>query len=115
VVIGGLGVAVLAAIGAVAWKAPALFGGPRAYGIYVGITGQLNDQDQSVLIGKAVIAALPGFNASSVAQALRARIGTATLEDVAKTDAEKNRLLEAQGWVMPESVALACALAAATA
>lgn len=72
----------------------------------------LEDRDSGVEIGKAVLAETPEFDARSVAAKLRAKLGHATLEQTAAEDEAAGRLLEGRGWVLPEVVALLCALAA---
>ncbi len=77
---------------------------------YDDITDQLDDQEKAAIVGNAVIAKLGSFDAANSANALRIRKGT--LADMAKADLAAGHLLEANGWVLPQSLALACAVLA---
>jgi len=73
---------------------------------------KLEDRDGSAQIGEAVLAEVDDFDAKTVATQLRAKLQHASLGDIAAADAAAERLLEAHGWVLPQSLALLCALAA---
>lgn len=79
---------------------------------YGDLLDALDDPDDAARIGSAVLAAIPDFNAAKTASELRARIGKKPLADVLIADAQSNRVIEASGWVLPETLALLCALAA---
>jgi hypothetical protein len=100
----GVGIA-----GGIAVEAPRLLK-KRIHSPYDDITGRIADQEQAVKVGDAVIAKLGSFDAAKSANRLRARSGTLT--DMAKADIEDGKTLEANGWVLPESLALACAILA---
>lgn len=76
------------------------------------LLNRLEDRDGGVEIGKSVLAEAEEFDTKTAAASLRARLGPTTLAKAAAEDAAANRLLEASGWVLPETVALLCALAA---
>jgi len=78
---------------------------------YGDLLDALDDPDNAKLVGKAVLAEMPGFDAAKIASDLRARIGKKPLADVLIADAQANRVIEASGWVLPETLALLCALA----
>jgi len=82
----------------------------RIHSPYDDITDQVMDQEQAIKVGNAVIAKLDSFDAAKSANALRVRKGT--LVDMAKADIDAGKTLEANGWVLPESLALACAILA---
>jgi hypothetical protein len=82
----------------------------RIHSPYDDITDQIADQDQAVKVGKAVIARLGRFDSAKAANDLRVRKGS--LADMAKADSEAGKMLEANGWVLPRSLALACAILA---
>lgn len=100
----GVGIA-----GGIAVEAPRLLR-KRIHSPYDDITDQISDQEQAVKVGDAVIAKLDGFDAAHSANELRVRKGS--LADMAKADIEAGKMLEARGWVLPESLALACAILA---
>jgi hypothetical protein len=100
----GVGIA-----GGIAVEAPRLLK-RRIHSPYDDIIGQLADQEQAVTVGKAVIARLGAFDAAKTANALRTRKGT--LADMAKADMAAGQMLEANGWVLPRALALACAILA---
>lgn len=100
----GVGIA-----GGIAVEAPRLLR-KRIRSPYEDITDQLDDQEQAAKVGYAVIAKLGTFDAAKSANALRVRKGT--LADMAKADLAAGHMLEANGWVLPQSMALACAVLA---
>ena len=100
----GVGIA-----GGIAVEAPRLLR-KRIHSPYDDITDQISDQEQAVKVGDAVIAKLGTFDVAKSANALRVRKGS--LLDMAKADIAAGRMLEAKGWVLPESLALACAILA---
>ena len=82
----------------------------RIHSPYEDITDQIVDQDQAVKVGNAVISEMNSFDSAKAANSLRIRKGT--LADMAKADIEAGKTLEAHGWVLPGSLALACAILA---
>jgi hypothetical protein len=100
----GVGIA-----GGIAVEAPRLLR-KRIHSPYDDITNQISDQEQAVKVGDAVIAKLGTFDVAKSANALRVRKGS--LMDMAKADIAAGKTLEARGWVLPESLALACAILA---
>lgn len=100
----GVGIA-----GGIAVEAPRLLR-KRIHSPYDDITDQISDQEQAVKVGDAVIAKLEPFDSAKSANALRVRKGS--LVDMAKADIAAGKTLEAKGWVLPESLALACAILA---
>lgn len=76
------------------------------------LLNRLDDREESIEIGSSVLAETEEFDAKTVAATLRARHGQSTLAQEAIEDSAADRLLEAGGWVLPETVALLCALAA---
>jgi hypothetical protein len=100
----GVGIA-----GGIAVEAPRLLK-KRIHSPYDDITDQISDQGQAIKVGDAVLAKLGAFDAAKSANALRARRGS--LADLANADIEAGKTLEAGGWVLPQSLALACAILA---
>lgn len=81
-------------------------------GAYDDLVSKIPDRGGAEVVGEAVIGDLPDFNAGAVAHSLRKRIGRRPVADATMADLADARLAEANGWVLPESVALICALAA---
>ena len=79
---------------------------------YDDLMSQLDDRDADAQIGEAVLANIEDFDAKSIAADVRARLAHKTLAQAVSDDAAKGRLLEARGWVVPETLGLLCALAA---
>lgn len=100
----GVGIA-----GGIAVEAPRLLR-KRIHSPYDDITDQISDQEQAVKVGDAVIAKLGSFDAAKSANALRVRKGS--LMEMANADIAAGKTLEAKGWVLPKSLALACAILA---
>lgn len=109
ILIGAGGVAVVAGAGITAGR---LLRKRHAPSPYDDLLARLDDRDGDAQIGEAVLAARPDFDAAKVAEVLRAKLKGSTLGDVAAKDATDGHIIEARGWVLPESVALLCALAA---
>jgi hypothetical protein len=100
----GVGIA-----GGIAVEAPRLLK-KRIHSPYDDITDQISDQEQAIKVGDAVIAKLRTFDAARSANVLRARQGS--LADMARADIDAGKTLEAGGWVLPQSLAAACAILA---
>ncbi|HEV2561809.1 MAG TPA: hypothetical protein VGT78_06680 [Rhizomicrobium sp.] len=79
---------------------------------YGDLLNALDNPDNAEQVGSAVLATMPDFDAVKTAGDLRTRIGKKSLADVLIADAQANRVIEASGWVLPETLALLCALAA---
>jgi hypothetical protein len=100
----GVGIA-----GGITVEAPRLLK-KRIHSPYDDITDQIADQEQAIKVGDAVIAKLGTFDAAKSANVLRARKGS--LVDMARADIDAGKTQEAGGWVLPQSLALACAILA---
>ena len=76
---------------------------------YDDLLGQLTDRDQAAKLG----AKLPGdFDAGSEAARLRSVLQGRSLADAANADIAAGRMVEVDGWVMPQTVVSLAALAA---
>lgn len=82
---------------------------------YDDLLEQLEDRDAAAQIGETVLAEVEEFDPREMADQLRARIGKRSLATAIEEDATTGRLVEAGGWVMPETLGLICALAAKSA
>jgi len=106
---GAAGIAVVAGVG---FEASRVLRKRYAPSPYDDLLAKLDDRDGSAQIGEAVLAEVEDFDAKTVAAGLRAKLAQASLADIAAADAAAERLVEAHGWVLPQSVGLLCALAA---
>ncbi len=79
---------------------------------YDDLLGLLDDRDAAAQIGETVLAEIEEFDPQDMADKLRARIAKRPLATVVAEDASEGRVVEAGGWVLPETLGLICALAA---
>ncbi len=85
--------------------------GPRAPGALGDLLFGLGDRQDAVMIGKAVLATGKSGSADEAAS-LRRALGQKPLSEVLVEDAVQGRIVETQGWVLPETLTRLCALAA---
>jgi hypothetical protein len=104
-----LGGAAALLAGGIAWKAR-LFGRHYAPTPYDDLLGQIVDREPAARLGVVVNRIRPGLTAPMLAKMLRRSGGN--LAARAMRDADQNRLMEVDGWLVPESVGLYAALAA---
>ena len=109
IVVGAGGAVVLAVA---AFEGSRLLRKHHAPTAYDDLLSRLDNRDADAQIGEAVLANIDHFDAKTVAADARARLQSKTLAQVASEDAREGRLLEAGGWVVPETLGLLCALAA---
>jgi len=79
---------------------------------YDDLLALLDDRDAAAQIGETVLADVKDFEPIAQAIALRARIKARPFATVTAEDAVQGRIIEASGWVLPETLGLICALAA---
>ncbi len=79
---------------------------------YDDLLTQLDDRDAAAQIGETVLAEVEEFEPKTMADELRKHIAGRPLSAVSRQDADDARLVEAGGWVLPETLGLICALAA---
>ena len=79
---------------------------------YDDLLSQLSDRDNAAKLGAAVIAEQPQFDAKATAQALRARIGNGLFRRSLAGDLAQGHLVEIDGWVLPQSLAMMAGIAA---
>ena len=108
-ILAGLGMLAVAASGA-AWKLRP-FRKQYPPSPYDDVLAALDDRDWAAKFGAAALAAMPDFAPETGAALLRPRLHRDTLQTIALRDAEAGRLVEAGGWLVPESVAVIAALA----
>lgn len=111
---GLVGLAALAGIAAL--EAPRLFSGifgrrypPTAFDDLLTL---LPDRENAILLGAALTRTRPLMDVRGTAERLRRKIGGHSLAAAIADDLEHGRFVEAQGWLLPESLAELCALAA---
>jgi hypothetical protein len=101
VTLGGIAVAAAAVVGGAIYEVPRLFK-HRASGEYADLVNRLDDPDAAATVGK------------SIETDLRAQLKKRTLPDILANDAAAGKLVEADGWVLPATLAAICAMAAQT-
>ena len=79
---------------------------------YDDLLALLENRDADAQIGETVLADVEDFDPKIIADELRARIGNRALAAVLADDVAHDRVIEAGGWVLPETLGLLCALAA---
>jgi hypothetical protein len=106
----GLGALVIAVAGGTAWK---LRPQRKHYAPtpYDDLLNRLDDREAAAKFGVSALAALPEFTPQTGAAKLRARLGKNSLQKAALADAAAGRLVEVNGWLVPECVVLMAALA----
>jgi hypothetical protein len=107
--IAGGGAAALAALGT---GARLLLRKRYAPSPYDDLLARLDDRDADAQIGETVLAEADDFDPQATADDLRGRLAKRPLAAALTEDAAQNRLVEAGGWVLPETLGLLCALAA---
>jgi hypothetical protein len=85
---------------------------PRPPAGYEDLLSGLGDRVAVNRVGAAVLAQTGTFDVHAKARQLRHHIAGRTLVDVVEADIGQDRLVEAQGWVLPETLALLCGLSA---
>jgi hypothetical protein len=111
---GFMGVVVLAGIAAL--EVPQFFPGlfQRRYPPtpFDDLLALLPDRENAVRLGAALTNGRSPANAKEFAMQLRKKIGGHSLARAMADDLAQNRLTETGGWLLPESLAELCALAA---
>lgn len=79
---------------------------------YDDLIALLDDRDADAQIGETVLAEVEEFEPTELAQQLRERIAGRPLAAVLQQDLSEGRVVEAAGWVLPETLGMICALAA---
>jgi hypothetical protein len=79
---------------------------------YDDLLAKLPDRDSAARLGAAYLSTHKGFNERTVAARLRQRLTNKPLAGALDADLSAARLAEAHGWVLPETLAALCAIAA---
>jgi hypothetical protein len=72
----------------------------------------LVDRDEAARVGAVARASLQTFSARAAARELRQRFEQRNLVEVVDADIKQGRMAEVGGWVLPDSLAQLCTLAA---
>jgi len=91
---------------------PRLFGRRYAPTPYDDLLAHLVDRDRAARVGAEIRLAEPKFDGKAAARELRQRFEQRDIAEVCDADVREGRLAEVGGWVLPESLAELCALAA---
>ena len=108
----------LAATAAIAVAATAVFEAPRLFAPryapspFDDLLAKLPDRESAVRLGAAFLSGLKNFDAKRAAARLRKSLAAASLADAMDNDLRETRMVEAHGWVLPETLVDLCALAA---
>lgn len=79
---------------------------------YDDLLSQLDNREAATKLGHAFLPQLKPKSADALATALRARLGHGSLVDAVTNDSRQGAIVEAMDWVLPETLAKLCALAA---
>jgi hypothetical protein len=103
-----------AGVAAIAGAYEAFLFRSRPKGPYGDVLAPLDDLSDAPVVGRAYLADARNFNARQAAAQLRTRLQQQSFSDVLAADIAGNQLAEAGRWVLPESLAVVCALAVST-
>lgn len=106
------GLAGIGIVGSAVYEVSGLMGTRAAHGPYGDLLANLGDKNNATVVGKAVLAGESSFQPAKVAESLRRTLRDRTLSDVLVAEAVQNRVVETQGWVLPETLTGLCALTA---
>jgi hypothetical protein len=110
VTIGGIAVAGAAIVAGAAYELPKLFK-HRAHGEYADLVNRLDDPDQAAMLGRQVPDTADG-TIREAAAGIRARLAHHTLPEMLAEDAAQGQVSDVGGWVLPQTLAQICAMAA---
>jgi hypothetical protein len=120
--LGGIAAAGAAVIAGAVYEVPRLFR-PRSRGAYADLANLLDDTDQAAIVGRKLMDQLgagatiePGSIVDKAvresASEIRTQLKRAPLRDLCTADVVKGLLIEADGWVIPATLAALCIMAA---
>ena len=79
---------------------------------YEDLLSGLSDREAATRLGNAVLGETETFETVRIAQNLRKHIAHRPLAAVLADDLTQDRVVEAGGWILPETLALLCGLSA---
>jgi hypothetical protein len=104
--------AAIAVAAAAVFEAPRLFAPRYAPSPFDDLLAKLPDRESAVRLGAAFLAGRKNFDAQGTATGLRKRLAATSLATAMNNDLRESRMIEAHGWVLPETLGDLCALAA---
>jgi hypothetical protein len=111
-VVAGGGIAAALGATALGLTLPRWLGRRYAPTPYDDLLGELVDRDQAARVGAVARTELPAFSARAAARELRQRFEQRNLAEVLDADIRERRIAEVGGWLLPDSLAQLCTLAA---
>jgi hypothetical protein len=105
----GLAAALTAAVAGAAYEVPRLLK-RRARGQYADLVNRLDDPEQAAVVGRVLSAG--EVPPEDTAKALRRKLAHQSLRALIAEDEAARRMIEAEGWVLPGTLAELCLLAA---
>jgi hypothetical protein len=81
---------------------------------YDDLLDRLSDRDAARQLGAAFLRTHPDFTPGAAARVLRRKVGTRDLSATVEDEAAHGELTEAGRWIIPQTLAGLCALAART-
>jgi hypothetical protein len=105
--IGGIAAGAAAVIAGAVYEAPKLFK-RRPHGEYAELVGKLSDPEKAAAVGRVI----EDHPSKEELSELKSMLAKTSLADIATADSKNDRLAEADGWVLPATLATLCALAA---
>jgi hypothetical protein len=112
VLMGVFGLAGIVLLGDLVFEVPRLLTRRYPSTPYDDLLSQLGDRESAARLGKAVLAAEPGFGGGSAAQALRRSPAKGSLRTGIDGDLASGRLIEIHGWLLPQTLVTVSAIAA---
>jgi hypothetical protein len=109
---GILGASGLAIVAIAALEAPRFFARRYAPTPFDDLFAQLPDRASAARLGAVILAGVKTFDADKTARKLRERLARRSLVAAIEDDLAGADIIEARGWVLPETLAELCALAA---
>lgn len=110
--VAGGGIAAALGAAALGLTLPRWFSRRYAPTPYDDLLGELVDREQAARLGAVARAELPAFSARAAARELRQRFEQRNLAEVLDADIREARIAEVGGWLLPDSLAQLCTLAA---
>jgi hypothetical protein len=104
--------AAIAVAAAAVVEAPRLFARRYAPSPFDDLLTKLPDRESAIRVGATFLAGRKSFDVQGTATVLRKRLAAASLATAMNDDLRQSRMVEAHGWVLPETLVDLCALAA---
>ena len=102
----------IAVVGLAVIEAPHLLRPRYAPTPFDDLLAQLSDREAAIRLGAAYLSAQHSFNVQTTARSLRQRLSGTSFAAALDADLARGSLVEAHGWILPETLVFLCALAA---